>query len=175
MQIYIEGLVGRYHGSVDMSAVAKYRELMIIGEALVKITCLGLLTGLDQEDRDRYALEYQLIRANDLKRWESAIDDLVSGPAAQHIAAEMTEHALTLGEISAEGSWITLVNDSIRIALNRFDTRYLPLRAPTRGMGWISDFTILRNKTRAHDALPPDWRSTVTSRFEAQGMFGLRG
>src|SRR3954452_18230588 len=74
------------------SETALFYDLMIAGELIVKLAVAGLLAGVaDDRDHNQYRVEHRLVRADGLGEWAAALEDIVTGPAAQHLAVAAYE------------------------------------------------------------------------------------
>ena len=120
----------------------------------MKLVVAGLVAAVqDDRDRNRYRLEYQLVRADSVGTWDKVLDDILTGPSSQFLdtAASSTRRELT--EKSLDGSWQTesvhRLSESLR-CVNLDNSQRIGRRV--QGRTWFKDFVSLRNGTRGHGA-----------------------
>ena len=88
------------------SDVAYFHGLMYAGEMMMKLAVAGLVAAVqDDRERNRYRLEYQLVRADSLGAWDKVLDNILAGPSAQFLDSEATTTTRALTERMAEGTW----------------------------------------------------------------------
>src|SRR5262249_49832418 len=107
------------------SDTALFFDLMYLGEMLSKMVVAAMLAGLTQDrDRHRYRLEHQLVRANGIGEWVTALDDLLTGPASQHLVrgSNAEKQELMQNWLSTDDTWQRRVVDQIDVACNLVDT-----------------------------------------------------
>ncbi len=149
------------------SDTAVFHDLMYFGEMVVKVTVGGLVAAIkDESDRCRYRQLYRIIRADGLGEWCAVVEDVLTGPPAQHLAAEVRETSRSLNQRVGADTWqfrcISLLSDCLRW-IHR-DREVLPSRLS--GKRWLADFCVLRNSTRGHGALPPRLASKLAPLLE---------
>jgi hypothetical protein len=139
------------------SDVAYFFDLLIAGEMVLKLATAWLIACLeDDRERHRYRLEFDLVRADGLGTWSSALDDALTGPASQVLTDEGRGVRRELTQaFSTDGSeWqpkaVALLHEA-RAAVE--DASPLPAKVAARR--WFADFAELRNRTRAHGATLP--------------------
>ncbi len=129
-----------------------FLDLLALGEMLVKVTVAGLVAALDDGNRDRYRHIYQLVRANGIGEWSQALDDILIGPASQHLLAPASEEKRQLTQRTGAGAW---QYESVS-ALHRCVTYFRPEEEALGGKAdmrrWMTLFALLRNKTKGHGA-----------------------
>lgn len=138
----------------DDSDVALFHDLMYLGELLTKLVVAGMVAAVENEkERHRYRLEYWLVRANGLGDWTSTLEEVLTGPASQHLApvARPLQKEITERIPSGRG-WQYDCMRLLRDACAMRETSYeqLPTRPALRS--WFVDFSWLRNHARAHGA-----------------------
>ena len=139
----------------DESDLALFHALLFYGEALTKSVVGGLIAAVrDDAERNRYRLVHALVRAESIGDWASTLDDVLLGPASQHLAEPAQEERRQLTQKCHVGTWqyeavvaLVQVLDKLRI-----DHEELPVKLDLRK--WFPLFASLRNKTRGHGALP---------------------
>jgi hypothetical protein len=140
------------------SSTAEFMELMYFGELMLKLSVLGLLAALHEDrDRHRYRLEYGLVRADGIGDWKSAAEDVLLGPASQHlrVAARPDRNEFTQRFPIAEGNWQVESVRNLNRACRVIDSNYEEHPVKVSLVHWMQDFVWLRNKTRAHGAIKP--------------------
>jgi len=157
MLLPIKRMLERVETARSDSDTAFFYDLMLLGELLAKLMVAGLIAGIeDDRNRVRYSQIYNLVRASGIGDWSSAADEILFGPAAQHLCSETRNEQRELTQKVASGQW---QYDSVA-ALHRCmllidpSTDALNVKADARR--WLSYFAKLRNKTKAHGALPAD-------------------
>ncbi len=133
------------------SDTAMFMNLMYFGELLMKLTGAGLASAImDDRDRHRYQQAHRLVRANGIGEWSTVIDDILTGPASQHLMpsarTEQKELTMNCGVTTWQYESVRLLN----ICLKEVDpgSEALPQRVSARR--WFSTFAELRNETRGH-------------------------
>ncbi|MEU0845737.1 hypothetical protein ABZ370_40680 [Streptomyces sp. NPDC005962] len=98
------------------SDVAYFHDLMLLGEMIVKLITSCTLAGVDNDrDRQRYKIEYQLIRADGIGEWSRALEEALTGPANAHIIAEARPllRELTESFVFGDASWQRVAVDKL--------------------------------------------------------------
>lgn len=138
------------------SETALFYDLMIAGELVLKLVVAGLTAAVtDDRDRNRYRIEHRLVRADGLGEWVAALEDLLTGPAAQHLAVAAYEERreLTQRWPTGDGSWQRQVVDLIEATCDEVDpSRQNAPPAKVSLARWFDSFVWLRNRSRAHGA-----------------------
>ena len=141
--------------AAEDSDTALFYDLLYFGELLIKLVGAGLVAGVvETRENHRYRLEHDLVRANAIGEWASGIDDVLTGPASQHLHPALNEERreLTQRFPITEGRWNTEPVRALREVCFLIDPSYEPLPSRVALRTWISDFVWLRNKTRGHGA-----------------------
>ncbi len=138
------------------SETALFYDLLIAGELVLKLIVAGLTAAI-AEDRDRnlYRIEHRLVRADGLGEWAGALEDLVTGPAAQHLSVPAYEERRELTQRWAAGdaAWQRRAVDLLEETCDAVDvSRQNPAPAKVSFARWFDSFVWLRNRTRAHGA-----------------------
>src|SRR5689334_20906464 len=86
---------------------ALFYDLLYLGEMLTKLTVAGLTAAVvEDRERQRYAIEHHLVRANGLGDWAAALDDLLVGPPSQLMLDAAVAHKRELTQRWGDGeSW----------------------------------------------------------------------
>ncbi len=147
-------MVDRIERARADSDTAYFYDLLSYGELVTKLVAAGLIATLpvDREGH-RYRLEYGLVRATGLGEWVEAIDDVLTGPASQHLpeAARVEQTALTKWWTDENNAWQYRAVASLEAACRTIDPTVKTARK-AQLRSWFHRFTWLRNKTRGHGA-----------------------
>lgn len=146
--------------------IGYYLALSLYSEYLTKIVTAGVVACLvDDADRHKYSLEYQLVRANSIGEWADVLNTALTGPAAQFFNPAAREVTRELTERVGPGDWryqivhgMYEVIDELGIEIDRPGTRVY-LRQ------FFQLATTLRNKTRGHGAITAAQCSRIAARF----------
>ena len=152
----LDQLFDRASTDKQESDFAFFWALLLTGEAVVKTTVLGMLSGInDDTQRNRYRLVHKLVRANGLGDWSDVIEDALSGPSSQYLVGYAQQEREQLTRLSVEGEWQFEAVSSLKRALEklRIDSEQVPTRTDMKR--WFRLFATLRNKTRGHGATRP--------------------
>jgi hypothetical protein len=130
-----------------------FLNLLYLGEMVTKLVTAGLVAAItDERDKHRYRQTYRLVRVEGLGDWTAVIDDVLTGPPAQHLAAETREEQKELTQKCNRGTW---QHDAVALltkCLRAIDPASEELAAVTQGRRWFPTFAALRNRTRGHGA-----------------------
>ena len=151
----IEQLLQKSEKAKEDSDFYYFNSLLYTGEALVKTIIFGMLSAIkeeDDKDRHRYRLEYELVRKNSPGDCSRILEDILTGPASQHLLHEARKEQTELTQINGAETWqyqsILQLNEALQV-LN-IQSERLPIKSGlTR---WFRMFAELRNKTRGHGA-----------------------
>ncbi len=130
--------------------------LLLLGETAFKTTTLGVLAALtDDRDRNRYRLEHSLVKADGLGDWAKALEDALTGPAAQFLFVNAYPERNELTKICNPSDWQYDAVLAMKQTLDalKIESEELPTRSDMKR--WFRLFATLRNKTRAHGATLP--------------------
>jgi hypothetical protein len=152
------------------SDTAYFFDLMYYGEYIVKLVCLGVVAGLnDEKERHRYRLEHRLVRADGIGEWVSSLDDALVGPASQVLrpAAKEEQRIFTEQAVTTSGEWRPEAVRRLNAVLNVVnpDLEALPAKVSLRK--WFNLFAALRNRTRGHGTVTSRTCSKVCTDLEA--------
>lgn len=141
-------------------------ELLYLGEMVTKIVASGLIASIeDDPQRYRYSQLYRLVRSDGLGDWATVIDDVLKGPPAQYLTAEIQKEQRELTQKSSEGTWqyeaVELLNDCLALIDASVD-RQTKVQAHL----WFSLFARLRNKTRGHGVIANSIWSKLCPKLE---------
>jgi hypothetical protein len=138
------------------SETALFYDLLIAGELLLKLSVAGLTAAVaDDRDRNLYRIEHRLVRADGLGEWAGALEDLLAGPAAQHLAVAAYEERreLTQRWSGGDDTWQRRAVDLLEATCDEVDSlRQNTAPSKVSLARWFDSFVWLRNRTRAHGA-----------------------
>jgi hypothetical protein len=143
------------HAKAD-SDFTYFWSLLLLGETVFKTATLGVLAAIvDDPDRNRYRLEHGLVKTDGLGDWAKAIEDALSGPAAQFLMVNAYPERNELTKVCNAGDWQYDSVFAMKQTLEalRIESEELPTRSDMKR--WFRLFATLRNKTRAHGATLP--------------------
>ncbi|MFE5189530.1 NB-ARC domain-containing protein [Streptomyces sp. NPDC056628] len=168
----------RVEQSKQDSDVAYFHDLMLLGEFLVKLLTSTVLASVGNDrDRQRYKVEYQLVRADGIGEWSRALEEVISGPAnayilpeARPLVRELTENFLT-----GEASWQRVAIDNLSAACQEIDSDLEQAARKTNLQWWVRNFATLRNRTRGHGAITIGKCSTAAPLLEVSILSLMTG
>ncbi|WP_439546715.1 NB-ARC domain-containing protein [Sandarakinorhabdus sp.] len=138
------------------SDTAMFHELLYASELLSKITAAALLASVDDDrENHRYRLAHGLVRADGVGEWARAIDEILGGPASQHLASELLDTRRQFTERLGKGSWQFQAVNDLNAVLSGLGLNPQPIGEKVPFKKWFSLFAEIRNKTRGHGALTP--------------------
>lgn len=130
-----------------------FTTLLYTGELVTKLIVAGLLAGVrDDPQRTRYAIEHGLVRASGIGEWSAALDQLLTGPAAQFLTIEMQPCQREMTQGTSAGTWQHESVSLLSSVLSRLEIKSETWVGKTDAKRWFRLFTNLRNKTRGHGA-----------------------
>ena len=149
----IEQLIQRAEKAQEDSDFYYFSSLLYTGEALVKTITFGMLSAImDDNDRHRYRLEYSLVRNNSPGDCSQVLEDILTGPASQHLLHKARKEQTELTKINGAETWqyqsVLKLNEALQ-SLN-IQSENLPVKSDLKR--WFRLFAELRNKTRGHGA-----------------------
>lgn len=144
------------------SELSYFNSLMYLGEVVTKTTCLFMLSGLSESQKNyKYTQLYKLVRANGIGDWSSSLDELLTGPSSQEIKIEYKTFSKELNDKTSKNEWQNIAVTSLIRCLKTIgqdpDVRANKLQLKT----WFGYFAALRNKTRGHGAITINMASEI--------------
>jgi hypothetical protein len=132
---------------------ARFIELLYLGELIVKLTIAAFVAGID-DDREmhRYRLIHALVRADGIGEWASKFDEVLTGPAAQHLAPALTDDRRVFTERVGKATWQYDTVHHLQQVLADISPSTPPIPEKVSLRAWFTMFAELRNKTRGHGA-----------------------
>ena len=152
----IELMMRRVETNSADSDALRFAELLYAGEFILKLTTAAFVSAVEDDvESNRYRLLHALVRADGIGDWASRLDDVLTGPASQHISPALQEHRRVFNERVDETGWQYEAVYSLQAVLEGVHaaTPQLPTRVTLRS--WFTKFAELRNKTRGHGATTP--------------------
>lgn len=131
---------------------ALFDALLSLSELVVKVAVVGMVAAVDDRNRDQYRQLYRLVRADGLGEWGTVLEDILTGPAAQHVISDAHPETRELTQRFGDGSWQHAAVVGMHRVLKLFFPACEPLQGKVAAKQWISLFVQLRNKTRGHGA-----------------------
>jgi hypothetical protein len=145
---------------------ALFSELLYAGEFIVKITTAAFVASIeDDRESHRYRLLHALVRSDGIGDWASKLDDVLTGPASQHLAAALVDDRRQFTERVGTGTWQHEVVHELHAVLAGVGAGAQPIGEKVSLRAWFTMFAELRNKTRGHGALTPATCSKLVPRF----------
>jgi hypothetical protein len=139
----------------DDSNSAYFLSLLYGYELAVKLTTAAFVAAIgDDSDRHRYRLEHQLVRASGIGEWVSALNEIFAGPACAHLDHGARQYRHEISEKVGSSDWRYEASRLLRAALIELSIETEPQPNKSQLLQWFRDFSVLRNKTRGHGALP---------------------
>ena len=135
------------------SDLALFLTLLYTGEAITKTFAAGLVAALeDNAERHRYRQLHRLVRADGLGEWTASIDEMLVGPASQHLVQEANIERNEFNQKSGPGTWQHESTSLLDACLRRLDKDREGIPFKLEGKRWFTLFAGLRNRTRGHGA-----------------------
>lgn len=149
------------------SQLTFFNSLMYLGEVITKTTCLFMLSGLGESQKNyKYTQLYKLVRANGIGDWKGSLDELLTGPSSQELKIEYTQFSKELNDKTSINDWqnysVTLLLKCLKIIGQEPEVRVNKLQLKT----WFGYFATLRNKTRGHGAITIDVATELNKYLE---------
>lgn len=132
---------------------ALFDALLILGEMVVKTVVAGMVAAVDDRNRDQYRQIYRLVRANGIGDWYQSLDDILTGPAAQHVIVDAQTDTRELTQRCGEGTWQYAAVADMHQVLMLLKPSCEPLQSKVAAKQWVDLFVQVRNKSRGHGAL----------------------
>jgi hypothetical protein len=111
-----------------------------------------MVAAVDDRNRDQYRQVYRLVRADGLGDWATALEDILTGPAAQVVYDDAHRETRELTQRCGAGTWQHSAVQDIHRVLRLFQPACPPLQNKVAAKQWIELFIQVRNKTRGHGA-----------------------
>ncbi|MCB9436897.1 MAG: hypothetical protein H6673_07875 [Anaerolineales bacterium] len=157
----------RVETAKDHSDTDLFLSLMYLGEMTLKLTAVGLVAAInDGKERHRYRQHYQLVRASGIGDWSKVIDEVLTGASSQHLSTYAYKEQNELISVNKAGTWQYNAVNLITECLSAIDLQTEAASKKVSARQWFQLFTNLRNKTRAHGAIPSRKYSEINNNLE---------
>lgn len=149
--------------SADSFLLASY-----VAEAFLKTLAVTLL-GVTKRSAPAlaYSVAYELVRADGLGAWESAITTLTTSPNANYLSREVSGllEWVTKKRDSTATDWFGDAARAVKVVLKYLEVpqQDIPDRATTRHI--LKALVVIRNKTKAHGAVGPNFFAEVNESY----------
>lgn len=132
---------------------AYWEAALLYGELTLKLIVAGMLSAVqDERDRHRYRFLHRLVRADGVGEWAQSLQDLLTGPSAQHFVADAQTDRQELVSRLATPTWqhesFALLDECAK-GVNAWQDSAGP---KVNLLMWCQVFAAIRNKTRGHGA-----------------------
>ena len=148
----LEKMLQRIEIGKNASDTQFFLELMYFGEMMTKIIIIGLVSSMeDDRHRQRYGIEYELVRADGIGTWMRKLDDLTVGTASALLHPETATEKRELMQAFPSGSdsWQRMACNGMLSAVHMFDNSSSQPEKLSM-IWWFKQFAYLRNTTRGH-------------------------
>ena len=148
------------------SDTAFFIDLLYLGELILKAAVAALVGAVaDDRERHRYRQLHRLVRADGLGEWAAALDDVLTGPAAQNLLLPARDEQRELIQRVGRGEWQFDAFLALAHAILVLDPTFeVPQRVD--GRRWFHTFVALRNATRGHGATTASACSVMAPHLE---------
>lgn len=129
-------------------------------EAFVKTVAIVLQVGLrERAPTHAYRIAYEIVRADGLGTWETAIRDCTSEPLVGFMAPDCNELVAWCAKrrTKADDEWYRQTKAQALTILRELGSAEEPSTRPQTVRELISNLVQIRNKTKAHGAVGPDF------------------
>lgn len=162
----LEKMKSRVASDKDEGDIAYFYALSHELEYLTKLTVLGVVACLrDDADRNRYSVEYNLIRFDSIGDWVQALNSTLTGPAAQFFIPSATHITRDLTERVKDDDWRYEA-----VILASEVARYFDIEANMANKVALRQFfefgAAIRNRTRGHGAPTTEQCNDVCPKLE---------
>lgn len=158
----------RVQRAYEDSDASAFDTVMEAGELYIKLACCGFVAAIrDDPQRNKYRLTHNLVRANGLGEWVTALDEIFVGPPNQFLLPEARVEARELTQKVSAGEWQFEVAQSINACLQKVrpETDSPPQKVACRYA--LNEFVTLRNKTRGHGAVSSTVKAEIVKDLES--------
>jgi hypothetical protein len=139
----------------DDSDTALFYDLLFLGELAVKLTTSALISMLGEDrERQRYAIEHALVRANGIGDWATKVDEILTSPVSQLLtpSALAFKRELMQRWSPSDEAWQRSAVELLDQTSRRLQSAPESLPAKVSLQRWFQMFAGLRNRTRGHGA-----------------------
>lgn len=130
-----------------------FLDLLYAAEMLTKLVTGGLVAAIaDDPQRHRYRQVHRLVRADGLGEWVEVINDVLAGPAAQHLKQAARDEQRELTQRCGPGTWQYDTVARLTACVRTLDPEIEDVPHKVDARRWFALFARMRNKTRGHGA-----------------------
>jgi hypothetical protein len=172
MLVQFQRMMQRVEIARHDSDTALFFHLLYFGEMVAKTLVLTMVAGIqDDPDKNRYGQLHRLVRCEGIGEWSAILEEVLTGPASQHLIEDIRQEQRDLMQKVAPGAWQYEASSLLDACLRRLDKTREGLAPRLDGKKWLSLFAELRNKTRGHgatstgqcSAIAPDLEKSITA------------
>lgn len=140
--------------------------LLFYGELVLKITTAAFVSAIATDaNRHRYRLMHRIVRANGIGDWSESLADATTGPAATCLSEGLRTDSRAVGELVADGAWQYEAVAHLASAITDLGATVYQLPKRVSLKSWFAYFVELRNKTRGHGAITPEYCSVAAPKL----------
>ena len=153
--VFVQRMRERILRDKDDSSSSFFNALLIGCEFVTKLVTAMLVGSInDDKDNSRYALEYELVRADGIGSWVDVLQKVCIGTPALLLDEQAKRYVQELTQKSNKSDWQFRACEKLGEAL---DVLHISssMEGPAKFIKWFSSFVVLRNKTRGHGASLP--------------------
>lgn len=144
-----------------------FHDLMYSAEMMAKMMVAGLVSAVeDDKDGLRIRVVSQLVRADGIGEWATALGEVLTGPASQHLLPEARVEHRELTQKVGSGDWQHSAAHLIHKCLAIVDPSAEAPPTKVEALRCIRDLARLRNKTRGHGAPKTEVLSKLAPHLE---------
>jgi hypothetical protein len=152
--LIVDKMQDRVKVAKENSDTSYFFDLMYLGEMILKIVTLGLVTAIENDsERHQYIQEYRLVRANGIGEWVSVIEETLLGPTRNYLANGIQDIVKEMTMKSINNSWQYDCVQELVLCLNIITNNNATLTSKVNLLTWFAKFSSLRNATRGHGAI----------------------
>jgi hypothetical protein len=167
MLVPFQRMMQRVETARQDSDTALFFHLLYFGEMVAKTLVLMMVAGIqDDPDKNRYRQLHRLVRFEGIGEWASVLEEVLSGPASQHLAEDIRSEQRDLMQKVAPEAWQYEASSYLDACLRKLDKNREGLASRLDGRKWLALFAELRNKTRGHGATSTGQCSAIAPDLE---------
>lgn len=150
----------------NVSEVDYFTNLMYYGELVLKLISIQMVSSVKQDNRRiRYGYEHKLVRADGIGEYASTIDQILVNDFGNLFPEYVNKEANEILTKQVVGSWQYDAVEKLNSVIKDFSLPEQTLGRKTDLRRWFRDFSMLRNKTKAHGAPPSEIYVLVNSKL----------
>lgn len=169
--VFIDRFLERLHAAQSESDSSYFYDLILLGEAITKITALFLIANINNDkDRNRYRQEYALVRAGGIGDFSNAINEVLTGIPSGFLSSSLSDYEIAeMNNKIKPDSWQKVSITALIESLSIFQIQHTNVTAKTPFRIWFNLFALLRNKTKGHGA-PRIAQCSQASKYLSQSL-----